>query len=469
MKRELQERNFPENEVSEILEIIFGKLVGGTFSEGLVDAESVSVFYEKLEEFKSTMTEKEKQNPASRPGFYEWLCRYKADNIVSGMLKPVREEAGLGLPPSSFTTNACESINAMLKRKVEYKKNELPTFMNHLKQLAEEQEREVERAVIGRGKYKFVKEYKCLEISETDWFRMSREQRKKHMHKVSTVQFAFTSGIPGDIEQRSSNSESMSTSAQLSVRPEDFHSGLKILLAAIQGIWKKAEELLSDPNAISPAPGYDSRCKMVMSRSGKRPHLVTCTKQGKYTCDSECPNWKSVNICSHSVAVAQVSNSLQEFCNLYRKSKHLPSVTRLVLTGVSSGVGRKGNRVCRKRKREPECTRIPLTPSIASAVSATASLESPPGPSHSSISAQSAQFMHWNTNKRDQISTGRAEPLPGSSHSSFVPVDSVPFMPAMQWSTYQGDIHVQFPSQWNSPYSSYQQLSFPSGYDNRQP
>ena len=99
------------------------------------------------------------------------------------------------------------------------------------------------------------------------------------MHKVSTVQLAFTSGIPGDIEQRSSNSESMSTSAQLSVRPEDFHSGLKIPLAAIQGIWKKAEELLSDPNAISPAPGYDSRCKMVMSRSGKCPHLVTCTEQ----------------------------------------------------------------------------------------------------------------------------------------------------------------------------------------------
>ena len=41
-------------------------------------------------------------------------------------------------------------------------------------------------------------------------------------------------------------------------------------------------------------------------------------------------------------------------------------------------------------------------------------------------------------------------------------------MPAMQWSTYQGDIHVQSPSQWNSLYSSYQQLSFASGYDNRQ-
>lgn len=61
------------------------------------------------------MTDKEKENPGSRPGSYEWLCQYKVDNVVSGMLKPVCEEAGLGLPPSSFTTNACESINAMLK------------------------------------------------------------------------------------------------------------------------------------------------------------------------------------------------------------------------------------------------------------------------------------------------------------------------------------------------------------------
>ena len=61
-----------------------------------------------------------------------------------GMLRPVREEAGLGIPPPTFTTNASESINAMLKKKVDYKKNELPAFMNHLKQIIDEQDRELE-------------------------------------------------------------------------------------------------------------------------------------------------------------------------------------------------------------------------------------------------------------------------------------------------------------------------------------
>lgn len=142
------------------------------------------------------------------------------------------------------------------------------------------------------------------------------------MHKVSTIQLVLTGEIK---EQLSVTSNSSATIAQLPVQPEDFHSVLKIPLAAIQGIWRKADELLSDPNAISPAPGYDSKYKMVMSQSGKHPHLVTCGKQGKYTCDSECPNWKSMNICSHSVAVAHINDSLREFCDLYRKSKHLPT------------------------------------------------------------------------------------------------------------------------------------------------
>ena len=40
--------------------------------------------------------------------------------------------------------------------------------MNHLKQLVDKQEKEVERAVIGRGKYQFIDEYKSLEIKEVD-------------------------------------------------------------------------------------------------------------------------------------------------------------------------------------------------------------------------------------------------------------------------------------------------------------
>ena len=114
-------------------------------------------------------------------------------------------------------------------------------------------------------------------------------------------------------------------------------------------------------DSIVSAPGYPKGSKMVKSTSGKRPHLVKCAKGGRFSCDSDCPNWKALGICSHSVAVAQVNACLAEYTDFIRRSKHLPSVTQLLLTGLPGGVGNKGNRVSRKRKREEINDRVALS------------------------------------------------------------------------------------------------------------
>ena len=51
------------------------------------------------------------------------------------MSKSLRMECGLGNSPDIFTTNASESINAILKHKVNYKRNELPVFNSKVKEL----------------------------------------------------------------------------------------------------------------------------------------------------------------------------------------------------------------------------------------------------------------------------------------------------------------------------------------------
>lgn len=60
------------------------------------------------------------------------------------------------------------------------------------------------------------------------------------------------------------------------------------------------------------------------------------------------------------MAVAQINDSLQEFCDYYRKSKRLPSLSQLLLSGMPSGIGNKGNRVSRKRKKEEITTFVSL-------------------------------------------------------------------------------------------------------------
>ena len=349
VKRQLAERKYPESVASEIADEIFGKQVGSTYVAGLVDSASEE-FLVSLRQKKADWMKREADNAGVVRGFFDWFFQYKVEMITSSMLQPVREDAGLGCPPASFTTNACESLNAMLKRKVNYKKNELPAFVDHLKSLIDEQERELERAVIGRGKYRFRREFQHFQVEEEVWFRMSRDQREKHLKKVAQAQISCLESESVDLYK----------SKELSIDPQKFHSGLSIPLPSVQAIWSKAAELISEPNSIVAVPGHGTESKMVLSRRGKRPHLVTCGKNGRYSCDSDCPNWKSLGICSHSVAVAQMNGSLQEFCDYYRKSKRLPSMSQLLLSGMPSGMGNKGNRVSRKRKKEEITSIVPL-------------------------------------------------------------------------------------------------------------
>ena len=83
--------------------------------------------------------------------------KHKAMIVTRTMIKNVREEAGLGVPPDTF--NASETINSVIKAHVSYKPSQLMEFVDKLKELIDEQEKEVEQAVIGRGKYRIRDEY----------------------------------------------------------------------------------------------------------------------------------------------------------------------------------------------------------------------------------------------------------------------------------------------------------------------
>ncbi len=130
--------------------------------------------------------------------------------------------------------------------------------MKHLKELIDEQQWELERAIIGRGKY----EYKHLEVCETDWFRMTKQQREKLIQNITNTKLKYE----GHPEEHVNRPQSTS----LSISAEQFHSDdLKKPLSSIKDIWTKAEELLAQTDSIIAAPGCEKGSKMVKSRSGK--------------------------------------------------------------------------------------------------------------------------------------------------------------------------------------------------------
>lgn len=343
IKQQLQERGFTSHTAGEIIDDIIGCQKGSVFCEGLVDMNSSLAFYQKLAMLKERWEGFEDQAGVFH-GFFEWFCEYKAAVIEETMLKPVREDAGLGCPPAPFTTNASETANFILKSKVDYKRSQLLEFIEKLKEVVDEQEREVEKAAIQRGKYRFQSQYKYLEVPESQWYKMTPQQRKKRLDPNAHASVTGHTSTPSCDSPRSASSASV-----LSVDVQQVASEVTIPLAFLQGIWTKATELLSTTNSVVPAPGNCAEARLVLSRTGQRPHFVLPCKTGGFKCDSDCANYKSIGICSHTVVVAHLNNQLSTFVARVKKARKKPNLMKLAVHGMPAGKGRKGS--CPPRKR----------------------------------------------------------------------------------------------------------------------
>jgi len=63
----------------------------------------------------------------------------------------------------------------------------LHQFIGKLHELCDEQEREVEQAILNHGKYRLRPQYHDLEVAERKWFAILHDQRVKHLKKVSAA------------------------------------------------------------------------------------------------------------------------------------------------------------------------------------------------------------------------------------------------------------------------------------------
>ena len=80
----------------------------------------------------------------------------------------------------------------------------------------------------------------------------------------------------------------------LSVSLDDAVASTKLPYTTtdLEGICKKAGALVTEVHSVVPAPGFGLQDKMVKSKSGSTPHLVTVSmskKGGQYKYDDKCP------------------------------------------------------------------------------------------------------------------------------------------------------------------------------------
>ena len=201
-------------------------------------------------------------------------------------------------------------------------------------ELVTEQIKEVEKAVIGMGEYKFKLAYTHLEVPSNKWFLMTSEQRQRHLKKVIDM-----SSVSLEDASTSSSSVVPGTTRSLSIPPENC--GITTVSAELlEATWKKAGKLLDNPGNICPAPGM-SGAMCVASESGEKPHIVSKTKKGSLACDDSCLAWKSNKLCSHVLAVAEEWGCLNDFISWYRRLKTLGNYTAVCMYNQSKDVGRK--------------------------------------------------------------------------------------------------------------------------------
>lgn len=185
VEAKLKDEGFPIDSHSQILSDIFGKQRGDTLYEGLIDSRDITSFDVKLDAIKEKWRN---HDPLKSDRFRNCFLRYESDIIKETMLEPVRQAAGLGNPPDQFSTNASESVNAVLKAKVDYKRNELPSFLHKIEELVKDQKSEFELAVVNCGKFRIQSTYQLLEIPESTWFSMDKKAREAHLNKLHQMQ-----------------------------------------------------------------------------------------------------------------------------------------------------------------------------------------------------------------------------------------------------------------------------------------
>ena len=148
-------------------------------------------------------------------------------------------------------------------------------------------------------------------------------------------------------------------------------SGLNLHKEVLSGIWEKAEKLINMERGLQHAASSDSSARSVQSFSSPVPHFVTSKESGQFMCDPQCPQWESLKICSHTVAVAEKMGRLSPFLCWYTATNQRVNVTSVGMLNMPKGRGQKGGVPKRKRARKtaPEPEQITSRLSLASSSS----------------------------------------------------------------------------------------------------
>ena len=305
----LHKQLLPQCVIKEILSDIFGTAT----EKGLIHALDRE-FDTKVKVLQNRWNLLEKPYK-KEPVVYRWFVLHIAPVIRDNLRSEILHD--LGLDEERYTQNHSESLNALVKRYVDFQKQDILQFVNDLEECVREQQNEVIKATVGLGRWTVSPSYAHIKQNTSNWFgSMSLAEKQdtvSSLHKSSPL-FPTPSSSLGAADAHEDSEDVLSVPC----------SSIKGLLSdgLIISIWRKASQLLKGKKVIK-APDSNPKTRWVASDTSASLHVVMTTKinPGRYCCDKQCIGWKTYNICAHCAAAAEDNKELDGFISWFVSSK----------------------------------------------------------------------------------------------------------------------------------------------------
>ena len=317
---------------NEFLCDIFGKSVAATSYHGIVDSDDADDFYAKLCSLEKVWNDREREITNQEPAFYDWFVGNVSDTIITSMLKPLRQKAGLG--DSLYSINDNEAENHLLKLKTEHKRVSLVTFICKSHELVKEQDALLEGAILDQGECRLTDEFSHLKISPERWRKMNPTERRAYTNKAKES---------GPVSQTPSTLSISYKQSGITGIPESI----------LCNQFAKAQRLLQ-MKRVTDGFQHDNTV-LVASETSQKPHVVTEYKNGKFSCDAMCPAYNHSSLCAHTLPAAEHKDKLDGLLQWHKKNPMLTNVTKMSTYGLDvSNAGKKRHQ--RKNRKKPKRT-----------------------------------------------------------------------------------------------------------------
>lgn len=249
------------------------------------------------------------------------------------MSATVRSQCGLGYPPAAYTQNPNESMNSVLKRITNHQKQSIVDFTASLYDYIQQQQSEAKDAIANHSKFSLADGYKFLGYEESVFYKKTADQKERAIRR-------FYSQSLVEVELQSfSLADEQAPADAMTVKPSECGI-IAVPYPIVVSIFAEAKAIM-DAGVIKSTTSRNVY-QLNVGKSNDTKVEVYSVSPSMCVCNAPaCARWKAYRICSHTIAVSEVSGFLRKYIDEYNRHKKSVNLSALSNHGLPSKRGQK--------------------------------------------------------------------------------------------------------------------------------